>query len=88
MERSKFVIIMVRDSDDHERNKKRMNICKEIFEERVDVYEFEARGKSMLAKMFSIICFGDWVSYHLAIWKRVDPTPVYVIESLKKKMLE
>jgi glucose/mannose-6-phosphate isomerase len=86
MERSKFIIIMIRNPTDHERIKKRMDICKPLFEETVDVYEIEAKGKSLLAKMFSVIYLGDWVSYYLATWKRVDPTPVYVIEDLKKKL--
>ena len=88
MERSKFIILMIRNSDDHERIIKRMDICKSLFEETVDVEEITTMGDSLLAKMFSVIYLGDWVSYHLAVWKRVDPSPVYVIESLKDKLKE
>ena len=86
MERSKFIVIIVRNSSDHPRIVKRMDICKDLFEERVDVEDFSAMGDSLLAKLFSVIYLGDWVSYHLAIWKRIDPTPVYVIENLKKAL--
>ncbi len=86
MERSKFVIIMIKDSFDHERNKKRMEICKSLFSETVDVEEINTTGTSYLARLFSAIYLGDWISYHLAVWKRVDPTPVYVIEDLKKAL--
>ncbi|MBR9699211.1 bifunctional phosphoglucose/phosphomannose isomerase [Candidatus Woesearchaeota archaeon] len=86
MERSKFVILLVRNRSDHERIKKRMEVCKDLFEERVDVEEMTSLGDSLLAKMFSIIYLGDWTSYHLAMWKRIDPTPVHVIENLKRAL--
>jgi glucose/mannose-6-phosphate isomerase len=88
MERGKFIAIILRSSSDHERIAKRMDICKGLFEETVDVEEITALGDSFLSKIFSIIYLGDWTSYHLAMWKHIDPSPVYVIESLKKKLVE
>lgn len=88
MERSKFIVLMIRDNGDHERNIKRMDICKELFEDRVDVEEIKTMGDSLLAKMFSVIYLGDWTSYHLAVWKRIDPTPVHIIENLKRALKE
>jgi glucose/mannose-6-phosphate isomerase len=88
MERSKHMVVMIRDNSDHERIKKRMDICKNLFEDYVDVEEITTLGDSMLARMFSAIYLGDWTSYHLAVWKREDPTPVYVIENLKKQLTE
>lgn len=77
---------MVKDDYDHERIKKRMTICKDIFEQRVDVEEMHTKGKSLLARMFSTIYLGDLTSYYLAIRNRTDPTPVEVIEDLKKAL--
>lgn len=84
----KFAAIVIRDPHDHEQIKKRMDICKDIMEERVDVHEVYTEGKSLLARIFSTILLGDLVSYHCALWNRVDPTPVDVIEDLKKKLVE
>lgn len=86
MERAKFIVIMIRDNGDHERIKKRMDTCKNLFEETVDVEEMTTLGDSLLARIFSAIYLGDWVSYHLAVWKRIDPTPVHVIENLKNAL--
>ncbi len=36
--------------------------------------------------MFSLIQLGDFASYYLAVLNEVDPTPVEVIESLKKAL--
>lgn len=86
MDRSKYVVLMIRDDYDHERIKKRMEICKNIIENRVDVEDIHTEGKSLLARIFSTIYLGDLTSYYLAIRNRVDPTPVEVIENLKKEL--
>jgi hypothetical protein len=39
----------------------------------------------MLEEMFSAIVLGDWVSYYLAIMRKVDPAPVRLISELKEK---
>jgi len=88
MERSKFFIFLIRDEKDHPRIQKRMDICKELMEQRVDVKEIFTKGKSFLSRIFSTIYLGDFISYYLAINKRVDPTPVEVIEQLKKELLK
>lgn len=82
----KFTAILIRDRYDDEKIKKRMDICRDIMEERVDVEEVHTQGKSLLARMFSTIYLGDFVSYYMAIWNRVDPSPVEIIEGLKRKL--
>jgi len=88
MERSRYLVLLLRSSTDHERIRLRMDICKQLFEESVEVVEIIAVGQSKFAKIFSIIYLGDWVSYYLALHFRVDPTPVDVIEALKRKLKE
>ena len=63
-----------------------MDITKEIISSRVDIEEIFTRGNSLLSKMFSAVYYGDFASYYLALANRVDPTPVTVIENLKKKL--
>lgn len=86
MERSKFLAILLRDEKDHPRIKKRMDVCKQIMEKRIDVAEVNVKGSSLLARMFYTIYLGDYTSYYLALRERVDPTPVEVIEWLKRQL--
>ncbi|MFC1923890.1 bifunctional phosphoglucose/phosphomannose isomerase [Chloroflexota bacterium] len=50
--------------------------------------QVEAKGDSPLAQMMSLVLFGDWVSYYLAILNSVDPTPVSTIDYLKNRLAE
>ena len=84
----KFGVVMIRDKNDNDRIKKRMDICREIMEQYVNVEEVETQGESLLARMFSTIFLGDYVSYHMALSNRVDPSPVEIIEGMKKKLVE
>ena len=86
MDRSRFTAILLKDINDHPRIKKRMEICRQVMERKVDVHEVEVKGSSLLARMFSTIYLGDYTSYYLAMRERVDPTPVQVIEWLKKQL--
>lgn len=83
---SKYAPVFIRDKNDNERVKKRMDICKGIMEKRMPVNEVYTQGNSLLARMFSTIHLGDFLSYNLALWNRVDPNPVYIIEDMKKKL--
>lgn len=81
-----YIAIFIRDKNDNDRIKKRMDATKEIISTRVDVEEVFTRGEHLLSRMFSGIYYGDFASYYLALANRVDPTPVTVIENLKKKL--
>ena len=50
--------------------------------------EVESVGKAPLARMFSIIQWGDFASLYLAILNGVDPTPIAAIEHLKHELSE
>ena len=86
--RDRFVSIFIRDLQDNERIKKRMNITKDIILTKVDVEEVFTKGGSLLARMFFAIYLGDFASYYLALSNKIDPTAVSVIENLKKRLKE
>ena len=86
MERNKFLAILLRDENDHPKIKKRMDVCKKIMERFIDVEEVQIKGSSLLARMFYTIYLGDYASYYLALRERVDPTPVEIIEWMKKQL--
>ncbi|MBI2651200.1 bifunctional phosphoglucose/phosphomannose isomerase [Candidatus Woesearchaeota archaeon] len=82
----KFAAVIIRDKYDNERVKKRMDVCKDIMQFAANVEEAQTEGECLLARMFSGIYLGDFVSYHLAVWNRIDPGPVDIIESMKKRI--
>ena len=49
--------------------------------------EVRATGRSALARLFSLISFGDFVSVYVAIRRGIDPTPVDVITRLKAALV-
>lgn len=80
-------VVILRDKDDHKRVKLRIDITKTILSEHTGrVTEVWSEGTSLLARMFSLVYLGDWMSYYLAILNGVDPTPVHVIDHLKNEL--
>lgn len=86
-ESGNFAMIVLRDEEDGERIKKRMEITKSLVSRLVGgVNEVYARGCSKLARLLSLIFFGDCVSVYLALLQGLDPTPVEAIAKLKREL--
>lgn len=84
---SKIHVVILHDRDDHVRIQRRMEITKNIIGEFADgISEVNSEGKSLLARMFSLLHLGDWVSFYLAMLNHVDPTPVKKIDFLKSEL--
>lgn len=84
----KFFLCLLRDSDDDSRNLKRFDITARLLESRGISSETIDMGRgSVFTKMFRTILLGDWASYHLALSYGVDPTPVDMVEELKKLLV-
>jgi glucose/mannose-6-phosphate isomerase len=85
----RILVVMLISSLDHPRNKTRFQVTQEVLAKRGIAYEIiEARGQNPLAQMLSAIHFGDYVSYYLAMLYEIDPTPVQVINYLKKRLAQ
>ena len=79
-----IAVIFLRDKDDHLRTKKRMDITKELIGQTdTPTLDLNTRGNSLLARIFSLIYLGDFVSYNLALRNSQDPTAIKNIEYLK-----
>ncbi|MBI3939386.1 MAG: bifunctional phosphoglucose/phosphomannose isomerase [Acidobacteria bacterium] len=52
----------------------------------VPVGEYRGKGDSLLARLFSLILLGDYVSVYLAFLYAEDPTPVVIIDRLKQAL--
>lgn len=85
--RDKLAVVVLKDRENHPRIQRRMQIIKWIIKrEKVKVIEIESQGDSLLSRILSLIQLGDFTSFYLAILNRVDPSPVKVIDYLKKKL--
>jgi glucose/mannose-6-phosphate isomerase len=76
--------MFLRAPSDHPRNQLRSDLTRQAFLlEGLNTDFTDARGESPLAHMWTLILFGDYMAYYLAIAYGVDPTPVPALESLK-----
>ena len=82
-----YYVTILRDVSDDRKMVKRMELTKEIIKKQgIPVTEMVVSGDCLMTRMFTTILIGDWTSYYLAIKKGVDPTPVKLIEELKKQL--
>lgn len=80
-------VINLRDKSDASYMQKRIDVTKEIMDGRVaEIIDLWAEGSSPLARMMSLIYPGDFVSLYLALLYKIDPTPVAMIDRLKKAL--
>lgn len=83
----KCFVVFLRDPDEMLEIRRRVEITKQMISNLVsDTTEVWASGQSTLAKLFSLIYYGDWVSFHLAMERGVDPTPIERIDYLKSQL--
>jgi glucose/mannose-6-phosphate isomerase len=82
-------IFILRDREETEKIKKRIEITTELIEEFAgEIINVYSEGKSQLAKFFSLIQTGDYLSFYLARNYKVDPLPVKKIQELKRRLAE
>ena len=80
-------VVFLKDSGTHPRVAIREDITKQIVGKYAGgVTEVSSMGKSLLARMFSLVHFGDWVTLYLAVLNNEDPEPVEVINYLKHEL--
>ena len=76
---------MLRDRDDNPRNLKRYEATEGLLKEKsIESEIIDMDGSDVFSKMFLSICLADWASYYLALEYQQDPTPVDMVEKLKK----
>lgn len=73
----------------HARNALRCKITGEVLQNNGIAWEeAQGRGTSRLAEALSLIHFGDWVSYYLALLNGEDPTKIANIGHVKQRLAE
>ena len=74
---------------DHPRNRLRSDLTRKAFMlEGMNTDFVEARGDTPLAHMWTMILFGDYMAYYLAMGYGVDPTPIQALVEFKQAMAE
>jgi glucose/mannose-6-phosphate isomerase len=83
-----FSALFLRDLADHPRIVKRIGITAELLRGKgVAVEIIDLAGETIFEKMFSSVMLGDFTSYYLALEYGQDPTPVDMVEQLKKLLV-
>ncbi len=81
--------LFLRAPSDHPRNRKRIELTKQAFMlEGLNTDFLDARGNSPLAHIWTMILFGDYMAYYLAMAYGVDPTPIEALSNFKEAMKE
>jgi glucose/mannose-6-phosphate isomerase len=81
------VLIQIIDENDHPRNKLRFDITKNILSEvKVEILRLQSNQPKFYLRIFDLIYFVDWVSFFLAVTRKVDPTPIKNINALKEAL--
>ena len=85
---AKFFILTVLDETEHPQIIKRMRITEKLLGKKglatqtIKVPD----GKNLFLRLFSSLAVFDWISYYLALEYGQDPTPVDMVEDLKKML--
>ncbi len=80
-------VILLRDASEPERLALRAAITRDLALSRAaGIDEVRAAGSGKLARLLSVILIGDYTSWYLALLRNVDPTPVPVIDELKRRL--
>ncbi len=62
--------------------------CQLLEQAKVDYQFVDGDGTSQLSQVMSLVLFGDYVSYYLAILNKIDPSPVKAIDYLKEHLAQ
>jgi len=81
--------LFLRAPSDHPRNRLRSDLTRKAFMlEGMNTDYIDARGNTPLAHMWTLILFGDYMAYYLAMGYGVDPTPIRALVEFKQAMTE
>mgnify|MGYP001412764092 FL=1 len=82
-----YSVIWLIDSSLNSRNSARQKIIFDMFNElNISQYTILVTGNTFEERFLSLIYYGDWLSYWIAILHKTDPSPVNKISNLKNKL--
>jgi glucose/mannose-6-phosphate isomerase len=86
---SNFLLIHLRDPEDHERIAYRFDITRSIIEDNLaEVIELTAEGRSPLARLLYLVLLTQLAAIYVGLSYGVDPGPVAAIQKLKSELAD
>lgn len=80
-------VVFLRDAGDHPQVSRRFDLTRRIVEPKAGAtHEVWSEGSAPLARIFSVLYLGDFVSLYLAFLNKVDPTRIDAIDYLKREL--
>ena len=87
--KDRIMVLMLRSPSLHFRNSLRYEVTAKLLARAGIAYEVvEARGKSTLAQMLSLVLLGDYASFYLSMLNEVDPTSTDAISFVKQHLAQ
>jgi glucose/mannose-6-phosphate isomerase len=82
-----FSAVILRDESEQAETRQMIEVTAELIEPDTSrLAHVWGVGETVSARAFSMVGFGDWVSYYAALSRGVDPVPVERIGQLKQRM--
>ncbi|MDO8520441.1 MAG: bifunctional phosphoglucose/phosphomannose isomerase [Deltaproteobacteria bacterium] len=78
--------IFLRSKFSHPMIGRRMDVMREIFQDKYPILDLHLAGENRLQEMFDSLAVADYASYYLALEYGVDPEKVDMVENFKKKL--
>ncbi len=86
---ARVFIVLLRSPSLHPRILTRYRLTADILARAGIEHQFvESEGATPLGQLMSLVLFGDYVSYYLALLYHTDPTPVKTIDALKAQLAQ
>jgi len=83
--KEKIFVVLLRSFSIREENLRRYQATVKLLEEAKITHQVvEAKGKTKLSQAMSLVLFGDYVSFYLALLNQTDPIPTYSIDFVKR----
>ena len=84
---TRLMVLFLRAPSLHHRNQLRSDLTRKLFMlEGISTDFIDAQGDTPLAHLWTLLHFGDYTAYYLAMAYEVDPTPIASIENLKRDL--
>ncbi|MFC2003009.1 bifunctional phosphoglucose/phosphomannose isomerase [Chloroflexota bacterium] len=81
-----MVVLLHSDLLPHRINLRYQATCELLDKAKVSYQIIDGEGTSPLSQIMSLVLFGDYVSYYLAMLYKIDPSPVKAIDYLKEQL--
>ena len=81
--------LFLRAPSDHPRNRLRSDMTRQAYMlEGMNTDYVDARGNTPLAHLWTLIIFGDYMAYYLAMGYGIDPSPTPALDDFKRMVAE